>query len=273
MKRLAIIIMLIAIPAYGFCEEKAPITVTGEISGGMKRLVSESADFVTTPFQISNNNLFMTLGVFAATGVTFAFDQDIQHKFSTGHTGGLDDATKIGSLVGDPYIHLGFAALVYGTAIVADSPKWKAAGEMMGEALILADVSTLLLKEVAGRARPLASNHKDDFRPLQFKNNYDSLPSMHTASSFAMASVAARTSESVPTAIAAYSAATLVGLSRMYQNKHWGSDILLGAAIGELSGRVVTSFHAGQGKGKDQRVAFVPTVTGTGATMNMHYHF
>lgn len=271
MKQLVIMIMLVAVPAFAFCEEHAPVTVSGEISGGLKRLKAETVDFVTTPFEVSNNNLFVTMGVFAATGVTFAFDRDIQRKLSSGHTKTLDKAAKTGSLVGDPYIHLGFAALVYGTAIAADSPKWQEIGQMMAEALILADASTLLLKEVTGRARPLVTTRNDDFKPLRFKNNYDSLPSMHTASSFAMASVAARTSESVPTAIAAYSAATLVGLSRMYQNKHWGSDILLGAAIGELSGRVVTSFRASQGK--DQRVVFLPGVTSAGATMNMLYHF
>lgn len=273
MKRLVIIIMFVAIPNFAFCEEKTPITVSGEISGGIQRLVSESADLVTTPFEISNNNLFMTLGVFAATGITFAFDRDIQRKLTSKPSSSLDNAAKIGSLAGDPYIHLGFSALVYGMAITADSPKWKEIGEMMAEALILADASTLLIKEGTGRARPVASNRNDDFKPFQFKKDYDSFPSMHTASSFAMASVAARTSGNVPTAIFAYSAATLVGLSRMYQNKHWATDILLGAAIGELSGRVVTSFHAGPGKRKDQRVVFVPAITGTGATINMLYNF
>lgn len=270
MKRLVIIMMLVAVPVSAFCAENSPVTVSGEISGGMQRLKAEAVDFVTTPFEVSNNNLFVTMGVFAVTGVTFAFDRDIQRKLSSGHTKTLDKAAKAGSLAGDPYIHLGFTALVYGAAIAADSPKWQEIGQMMAEAVILADASTLLLKEITGRARPLVTDHNDVFKPLRLKNNYDSLPSMHTASSFAMASVAARTSESVPTAITAYSAAALVGLSRMYQNKHWGSDIVLGAAIGELAGRVATSFHAGQ---KDQRVVFLPAVTSTGATMNLRYHF
>jgi len=34
-----------------------------------------------------------------------------------------------------------------------------------------------------------------------------------------------------------YGGATMVGLSRMYHNKHWASDVVLGAAIGTFSGR------------------------------------
>jgi membrane-associated phospholipid phosphatase len=32
--------------------------------------------------------------------------------------------------------------------------------------------------------------------------------------------------------LAAYSLATLTGISRIYDNKHWASDVFLGAALG-----------------------------------------
>jgi hypothetical protein len=42
-----------------------------------------------------------------------------------------------------------------------------------------------------------------------------------------------------------YGGATLVGLSRMYHNKHWASDVVLGAGIGTFSGlKVVRYSHA-----------------------------
>ncbi len=42
-----------------------------------------------------------------------------------------------------------------------------------------------------------------------------------------------------------YGGATLVGLSRMYHNNHWASDVVLGAAIGTFSGiKVVRYSHA-----------------------------
>ena len=83
---------------------------------------------------------------------------------------------------------------------------------------------------------------------------------MHTSSSFALASVLAATSDSFVMKAAYYSAAAFVGFSRMYQNKHWASDVLLGAITGELCGRVVTSYHAGK-----IRVALAPQIVDRGA--------
>lgn len=236
---------------------------TGEITNGAKRLGNEGVDLVKTPFQMENGNLLLTLGVAGAVGLTYAFDRDIQSKLQADKTTGLNKAADAGSLVGDPYIHLGLAALVYGGGIAADSAKWKETGEMMGEAIILADTSTLLLKEATGRGRPFATQAKGDFKPFAFKNNYDSFPSMHTASSFAMASVLSATSDSFVLKAAYYSAATFVGFSRLYKNDHWASDVLFGAALGELCGRVVTSYHASAG------TAIIPQAYERGAGLTL----
>ena len=226
-----------------FAEEAQRFSIADEASKTGARLLDESKEFVTTPFQPDNGNLLLTLGVAGAVGATYAFDGEIRDMMQRNRSGGSDRAADAGAIIGDPYLHLGAAALLYGGGILADSPRLKEAGEMLGEALILADGATLLLKEATGRGRPLATNGKGDFRPFGFRSNYDSFPSMHTASSFAVASVIAHTTESLPLAAASYCAAAFVGISRMHQNKHWASDVLLAAAIGELAGRVAAGRH------------------------------
>lgn len=245
------------------------LTVLGEVKGFSTRLLDESVEFARSPFTLQDGHLFWTLGVAGAIGLTYAYDGDIRDKLAGTHSRSLGKLTDAGELIGNPYLHLGVAALVYGGGLAVDSPKWKETGEMLGEALILADAATLLIKEGTGRGRPVATARKDDFRPFQFKNDYDSFPSMHTASSFALASVLTHSSESVPVALVSYSAAAFVGFSRMYQNKHWASDVLLGAAIGELAGRVVTSFHANRGN----RLVLLPAVSGDAVSMNLLYRF
>lgn len=232
-------------------------SLTGELSSGVQRLAGEATDLAAKIVDPADG-LWGTAATVAAVGLVYGFDDDIKDKLSGIHGSRLDKAADAGSLIGNPFIHLGVAAAVYGGGILADSPKYEELGEMLGEALVMADGVSFLLKEATGRARPLTGAGKDRFRPFQLKTDYDSFPSMHTASSFAMASVLAATTENWGARTLYYAAAGFVGFSRLYQNKHWASDALLGAALGELSGRVVTSFHAD----KSRKVTLAPMVAG-----------
>ncbi|HEX8961110.1 MAG TPA: phosphatase PAP2 family protein [Geobacteraceae bacterium] len=237
-------------------------TSTAEIRKESVRLGSEALEVVRTPADTEGYGLLGTLATAGAVGLTYVFDADIRDKVQGTRGRTLDKAADVGSIVGDPFVHLGVAAAVYGGGALAGSAKWQETGEMLGEAAILADASGFILKEAIGRGRPFAAQDKGSFRPFQFRTDYDSMPSLHTASSFAMASVLASTSESIPAKLFYYGAATFVGFSRIYKDKHWTSDVVLGAALGELCGRVVTDYHV-----RGKRVALVPAVSGDSAML------
>lgn len=145
------------------------------------------------------------------------------------------------------------------------------------EAVVLATGITGLLKGVLGRSRPYVSadTNPRDFRlGSGFVSGTDraAFPSGHTTVAFAAA--AAVTSEmqrlwpghSWLVAPAMYGGASLVGLSRMYHNKHWASDVALGAAIGTFSGiKVIRYAHAHPGSRLDRiflGAAMVPSASG-----------
>lgn len=65
----------------------------------------------------------------------------------------------------------------------------------------------------------------------------NSFPSGHTATAFSGAELV-RLEYGGATGIAAYSVAGLVGVLRIYNNKHWANDVLAGAGIGILSARI-----------------------------------
>ena len=127
------------------------------------------------------------------------------------------------------------------------------------EAVVIGGVFGGVLKNFFGRARPFVHPPTDStgFDPNNWQigrgvkagDSYRSFPSGHTVAAFAAAAaVASETSRWWPQwtwviAPAMYGGAGLVGVSRMYNNRHWASDVMMGAAIGTFAGNKVVRYH------------------------------
>jgi len=123
------------------------------------------------------------------------------------------------------------------------------------EALLIGEMLGGVMKGTFGRARPYLTPddpNPDDWQLLRgFRGNdaYRSFPSGHTVAAFAAgAAVTAEMSRWKPDSRWAvgtvmYGGAGLVGLSRMYNNRHWASDVIMGAAIGTFAGTKVVRYH------------------------------
>ncbi|HWE43005.1 MAG TPA: phosphatase PAP2 family protein [Gemmatimonadaceae bacterium] len=131
------------------------------------------------------------------------------------------------------------------------------------EAILVGLVTTGAIKGMAGRARPymgLDTPHDFKlFRGFTGGSDYSSFPSGHTLVGFAAAAaVTAETHRWWPhstwyIAPVMYGGATMIGLSRMYNNKHWASDVMMGAAIGTFAGRKVVQYHHSHPKNRIDR--------------------
>lgn len=218
----------------------------------LQRLGGEAKTYLASPVDTYPVETLLVLG---ALGLGFAADREVRSDLRTVRSAPLNRATDAGTFLGDPYLHIGVAAALYGTGALADAPRVMDLGAKLGEALVLADTTGFVLKEAIGRGRPETGTRNDRFRPFSFRSAYQSLPSMHTTSSFAVAHVLAAETESFPTKVLCYTLASFVGFSRLYQEKHWASDVILGAALGELAGSAVTRYRSG-------RLAVAPILSG-----------
>lgn len=124
------------------------------------------------------------------------------------------------------------------------------------EALFAGELVGTVLKDFFGRARPYVDttgpnpNDWQILRGFRGGTNYQSFPSGHTVAAFAAAAaVSTETSIWWPAVTYAvigptlYVGAAAVGISRMYNNRHWASDVMLGAAIGTFAGIKVVRYH------------------------------
>lgn len=120
------------------------------------------------------------------------------------------------------------------------------------EAILVGASVGYVLKGMFGRARPFVD--RENANDWKFgrgfgRDQYRSFPSGHTVAGFAAAAaVVSETDRWWPDATwyiapVMYGGATLIGVSRMYNNKHWASDVVLGAAIGTFAGLKVVRYH------------------------------
>jgi membrane-associated phospholipid phosphatase len=137
-----------------------------------------------------------------------------------------------------------------------------------------------VLKFVSGRQRPYFTDStkvqaSPTFHGPLYKTPKDpngkrtnsSFPSGHTTVAFAAATVFAMEYRNKPLVpILAYSAASLIGVSRITENKHWATDVLCGAAIGYLTGRLVVNNYHRYAKLK------APQIKKNTVTFNLQYN-
>lgn len=139
----------------------------------------------------------------------------------------------------------------------------------------LANVSLLILKSellmaaivfpmktLTHQERPYSYQRGLEGVPLEEreknKNAFQSLPSGHTAQAFVAASIVHKEFryKSPWYGIGAYGLATTVAAFRMINDKHWQSDVIVGAGIGILSTHVVYATH--RFKWGKPAVCFIP---------------
>ena len=201
---------------------------------------TDSKAIVSSPFRWKSKD-WTKLGVFIAAESSLMFADESVKRFAQDHR--YKTLNQVSKHVLDGFdatnnliIISGFFA--YGA--MAQNKKSVSTALLAFESFTLASLFVRIPKNLAGRMRP------DDWRnegAFAFKGPFHgkSFPSGHAAATFAVASVIANQyhdTKWVP--VTAYSVAGLVGLSRIYDNKHWLTDVVAGAAVGTLVGNLVS---------------------------------
>jgi len=221
-------------------------------------LGSDLKQEITAPFHFTRKD-WGTVAKFALVeGALFLVDESVQQQalHLREVNPGVKDVSKYVTRFGGSYEAYILAALG-GYGFIFKNEKIKTTTLLATQAYITGAAMESLLKFLTGRQRPYYYDPRSvEAEPKfhgPFSNGKDingnrinsSFPSGHTTVAFAAATVFAMEYRDRPLVpIIAYSAASLIGLSRITENKHWITDVFAGAALGYFTGRlVVNNYH------------------------------
>jgi len=131
---------------------------------------------------------------------------------------------------------------------------------LAGSAILIAGAISTVTKIVVGRARPYMEQGHMSFRPFTFPvEDYASFPSGHTIVAFAFSGVLAERIKNVWASIGLYGLATACGVSRLYTDEHWISDVVFGAIVSlSVSHSLVRWFESGEDSSGGSGLKIIP---------------
>lgn len=209
----------------------------------LNHYLTDTRDWFTAPVNWKGNDWLKMAAFTGTTVVLTAIDQSVNDFFLSHQKEVISSVSKYGlEPMGNYYAYAAMAGfLAHG--YFSGNDRSRSTGLLAIESYILSGLLVRIPKYAFGRSRPDAWWGPG---PNEWKGpvNGKSFPSGHTTSAFAVASVIAYQYKDKPwVPVTAYTLASIAGISRVYDNRHWISDVFAGAVFGTVTGRFICKQH------------------------------
>lgn len=197
----------------------------------LKHIAQDQAGLWTAPARIRVQDSVWLVPLGGITAGLIATDRDTSRHISNS----LQTQNRYVS-----FSNYGIAALAGGTGALylwghfTDNDHAREAGLLAGEAAVDSLAITEVVKYATGRNRPFQGD-----RNGEFWSGGDSFPSEHAAAAWSVASVLSHEYPGPLPKLLAYGAAAAISAARVEGKQHFTSDVLVGSAIGWLTGEFV----------------------------------
>ncbi len=201
---------------------------------------------VKEPFRWKGAQWAQFAGIVGVGAVTYAFDQEIHDYFESNRSAATENITR--------YLIEPWGSGLYSVPLLAGIYLSGSEGShhrriaLTGiKAYLLSGGAAMVAKHLFHRHRPGDDDPPDPRRwdgPYPFTRDHTAFPSGHATTAFAIATVLAMGySDHLWIGITSYTLASLVAISRVHDGKHWGSDVVAGAALGYFIGATLSRIN------------------------------
>jgi membrane-associated phospholipid phosphatase len=221
---------------------------------------SDAGSMIASPLSWGGSEWLRFSAVIAATYAVASEESEVQTWVQVRRNGDTNTVARFAGPLGSGRYVLPALIGLYGCGRIAGSDKVARTALLSLESVVLSGVFTGTIKYLTHKQRPNPSLTEGiPWNGPSFSGTHLSFPSGHSTCGFAVATVVAMEYGDhafVPPLV--YCAATLAALSRVNDNAHWMSDIILGSAIGHFTARAIVGRHGGVA---GSRVSLIPAWT------------
>lgn len=203
-------------------------------------VVGDTYRIFTSPIYIRTSDFRWILPVAAATGVALTQDSHVARDIVSHDPGFNNTADNVSN--GLLYGYVAGSAAMYGMGVARDNDRLRETGLLSGQAEVDAQIFQQIVKFASFRERPNVDNYAGNFYQLSSGTN-SSFISGHSITAWSAAAVIAAEYPSPWKQVAIYSGATATSLTRVLAEKHFPTDVFLGAAAGWMIGHYVVRAH------------------------------
>ncbi len=178
-----------------------------------------------------------------------------------GFAGSWHDA---GDVLGRGYVAVGLGGAALLGGALSGNARLSRVGRLSLGAMAASTIMVLPAKLIIGRRRPASfGGESSDFNSFTFSRQHYSFPSGHTSAVFALATVVSdEFAEDAPwVTYVAYPIALLTGASRVIGREHWVTDVIAGAAVGVLAGKLSRRLLGGHGRDDGSTIPVQPLLS------------
>ena len=215
------------------------------LSAGVLR---DQATFWSAPFLAhGRKETLAAIPVVAGLAALVASDRRLWDGISARSTASsVHDWRRVSDL-GNTGFTMATPLATWSAGVLLHRPELQTSGGLMIEAVTSASLETTVLKVLTGRARPLEPDAGrfhglDGPQDARFRRDL-SFPSGNAAGAFALATVISGRTRHAWVRWSSFAVASAIGLSRIGGEEHFPGDVVAGAALGFVTGKIVLHRH------------------------------
>jgi membrane-associated phospholipid phosphatase len=243
-----LILVFLAFPCAATCLEKRPLSADGNKNEGdetfrLSFAVKTVGKGLVSPLHWEGGD-FTNLAIVLGAGLfTSLLDDSIREWTLDQRSPSSNKFFKTATRFGDGVNLCAFMAGLYAVGGLTGSREVRKTALICFESFLVSGAFSSVLKFGVGRARPEAEEGRYAFHPFSKKSSFTSFPSGHSSAIWSVATVIADRTDVWFVDVLCYGTAAITSLSRVHQDKHWASDVLLGSALGFFTAKKICALN------------------------------